>query len=212
MNNLKEFSNLYGFIKRRQRGPMTALIIILVLFILSFVTIPLMDGVPLFPILFFIMLAIVGAAYLASRSTAKKLFACFTPDELARIDQDIPSIQMKDGCGVTRDAVIFGKGMLYPVKNILWIYKHVSTTRLYGVIPVSKDSFLVIAGKDKKRRSCKIKNKSDVIEFLRDGLSQYRKGIFYGYSEELDKLYLSDIQKMISMSQEHELQNTEMSV
>lgn len=209
MNNLKEFSNLYVFYKRRQRGPKTALIIFLILFILSFATLPFMDGVPMFPILFFIMLAIVGAAYLASRSTAKKLFACFTQDELARIDQEIPTIQMKDGCGVTRDALIFGKGMLYPSKNILWIYKHVSTTRLYGIIPVSKDSFLVIAGKDKKRRSCKIKNNSDVIEFLRDGLSQYHKGIFYGYSEELNRLYLSDIQKMISMSKEYELQNTE---
>ena len=212
MENLKEFSNLYVYFKRRQRGPMTALIIIFVLFILSLATIPLMDGVALFPILFFFMLAIVGAAYLATRSTAKKLLACFTQDELARIDRDLPSVQMKDGCGVTRDAVIYGNGMLYPVKNILWIYKHVSTTRLYGIIPVSKDSFLIIAGKDKKRRSCKIKNKSDVLEFLRDELSQYRKGIFYGYSEELDKLYLGDIQKMISMSEEYALQDTGMIV
>ncbi|MCH5269485.1 MAG: hypothetical protein J1E83_01930 [Lachnospiraceae bacterium] len=169
-----------------------------------------------YKVMMLMIIPTIGAAIicLVMRGIAVKSMKRFTQEELTRIDQAIPMTQMQEGFCVTYDAVVCSKRkfFLYPVRDVLWVYGHVLTTRLYGVIPIGRDSFVIIAGKDHKRYTCRTKNKSNVIdnivEFLKAGLSRYRKGIFYGYSTDLDAMFRKDFNRMLTMSQEYDMQNT----
>ena len=165
------------------------------------------EGGIVFVISSFLLLFSVLVIYLAARSSASKSLSRFTPQELEQINGSIPQLQMQEGCGVTSNALIFGKNRLfiYPVRDILWIYKNVITTRLYG-IPLSSQSSIVVCGKNGKQFSCKTKKNTDIIAFLQSQLVQYRRGIFYGYSPELNAMYRKDINRMIAISEERDSQ------
>lgn len=204
MSSLKDYSNIYELYRKNLKRMLPLLIVeLLLLGFLSAVFI--IGGELMFLLLPAILLLIVAIVSFSFQRTSKKVLTYFTQEELARIDGAIPSIQMEDGFGVTEDALICGRGgLIYPVKNILWVYKRVNTTNLYRVIPVNRNSYVVVIGKDHKGASCKVRNNVNIIEFLQKELQQYRKGIFFGYSAELDTLYRQDFNKMVSISEEHE--------
>lgn len=216
MKDLKNYINLHEIYRKVQRKWLIGMIGFLILFLLSFVIIFLDLPFDLAMIMMLMIIPTIGATviYLVMRGIAVKSLKRFTQEELARIDNAIPMAQMQEGFCVTYDAVVCSKRkfFLYPVRDILWVYGHVLTTRLYGVIPIGRDSFVIIAGKDHKRYTCRTKNKSNVIdnivEFLKAGLSQYHKGIFYGYSTDLDAMFRKDFNRMLTMSQEYDMQNT----
>ncbi|MCH5275992.1 MAG: hypothetical protein J1E65_09130 [Lachnospiraceae bacterium] len=216
MKDLKNYKNLHEMYRKVQRKWLIGMIGFFVLFLLSFVFIFLDLPFDLAMIMMLMIIPTIGAAiiYLGMRIITARSLNRFTQEELARIDSSIPMAQMQNGFCVTYDAVVCSKGkcFLYPVRDILWVYGHVLTTRLYGVIPIGRDSFVVIAGKDHKRYTCRTKNKSNVVdnavEFLKAGLSQYRKGIFYGYSADLDTMFQKDFNRMLTMSREYDMQNT----
>lgn len=85
---------------------------------------------------------------------------------------------------------------------MIWVYKHVTTTKLYGVIPIYKSSKLFVCGKDQKRYASKTKNSSEIINFLQPQIDQYHKGVFYGYSPELENMFNKNFVQMLSMSEE----------
>ncbi|MCH5272729.1 MAG: hypothetical protein J1E35_03555 [Lachnospiraceae bacterium] len=213
MNRLKEYENLYKLYRRSQTKRLLLFAVFFGLFVLSFLL--MITDVP-FDIIMVMMLMImpaiaVGIICLVMRRMTAKSLARFTSDELRRIDSAVLTIPMQRGFGVTRDALVSSKGrlFLYPVKDILWIYKHVDTTKLYGIITVSKISSVVIAGKDKKRYDFIIKNKSNIVEFLQKELQPYRKGIIYGYAPELDKMFNKEFDKMVSSCEEYEREHNE---
>lgn len=210
MSKLKDYSNIYELHRKNLKRMLPLLIVELLL--IGFLSAVFITGEePLFLLLPAILLIIVIIVSFSFHRTSKKVLTYFTQEELTRIDRAIPSIQLEDGFGVTEDALICGRGgLIYPVKNILWVYKREVTTNLYRVIPVNRNSYVVVIGKDHKGGSCKVRNNVNIIEFLQRELQQYRKGIFFGYSNELDTLYRQDFNKMVSMSEEYERQNSPM--
>ena len=215
MNRFKEYKNLYNVYRKIIRKCLIAFIVLIVLFILSFMLI--MFGMPI-DIMFAVVIFFFGAiaagiiCLLVGPLTAKQL-AQFDPPALSRINETLPTIKMQDGFGVTGDAIVVVRAVrlfLYPVKNALWIYKNVTTTMLYGFIPIHKGSSLVVAGKNRKSFSIGIRNKSEVVDFLQSELEKFRRGIFYGFNDELSSLYYNHIDKMIAMSAEYDSQYNEM--
>lgn len=215
MNRYKEFNNLYQVYKKMFRKSLIAFLVLIVLCVMFFVLIvfdmpiELMIGVV---ICFFGGIAAGITCLVLGPLTAKRL-SKLDPIALSRVNEALPTLKMQEGFGVTADAIVIVRSMalyLYPVKNALWIHKNVTTTTLYGIIPIYKSSSLFIGGKDKKTFSIGIRNKSEIVDYLHTELEKYRRGIFYGYSDELSRLFNDDIDRMIAMSVEYDSQYNEM--
>lgn len=208
MSKFKVYRNLYELYKKQQSKRMIAFYILIALFLSTLIIfatdLPFEVGIVTMMMIF---PAIgVGVVALVFKSRSKKSFERFTPEELARIDSQIPMLTFNEGYAVTQDAIINTKKelFLYPVKDILWIYKNVSTVRYYGVIPVSKTSTVMIAGTDHKIYGHPTKNKTDIIEDLHNELIQYRKGIFYGYSPEIEQMFKKNFDSMVAASRRYD--------
>lgn len=209
MKQIKKYENIYGLYWNNQKIWLLLSGICVLLFMLAFVAI-IFDAPFAVSMTLFLMIipgVILGISSLVLRYLVKKSLARFTDAQLSRINNEIPLVQTKEGFCVTHDALICSRGrlFLYPVKDILWIYKQVTTTKMYGVIPMGKSSVLMIGGMDHKRYGCKTNNKGDIVEFLHAGLQPYRKGVFYGYSNELDRMFRKNFNRMVEMSKEQEM-------
>lgn len=209
IKKLKNYKNLYALYQKSRNSFRIPFFICLILFVLSFVTI-FMDvpfELTMTMMLMIIPVIILGITLLVIRWRTARSASKFTEQELAEIDNEIPMHQKNEGFLVTRHAVICGcnKGglLLYPVKNMLWVYKTVTTGKMYGLIPIYKYTVLVFAGRDKKRRTFTVKNKGNIVEFLRSELSKYRMDIIYGYENGLDTMYRKDINQMIALADEY---------
>lgn len=205
MRKLENCNNLYTMYRRSFRGVKISFFIFLVLFLLSFATF--FTDFP-FDLTMIMMLMIIpaigmGIIWLILRGRTAKLLAQFSSPELEQINNEIPMHQMLEGFVVTRHALINSKGtlMLFPIRNLLWIYKYEQTFSYYG-IRVGKTSCLMVAGRDKKRYACNIKNKSKAIDFIQAELSKYRTDIIYGYDDELETMFKKDINRMIALSKD----------
>lgn len=213
MENLKEYKNLYELYRRGLNKRLIALVILFLLFLSSFVAVCadlMFDAAMTVMVITFFSLVAVVVVCIASRVRTSKSLSHFTIAELERIDAQIPSIKMQESIGVTLEAVICCAGgslILLPTKDVLWVYKEVTTTKYYGLIPVSKFSSLCIVDRNHKRRTFSTKNKTNIVAFLQQELQKYRKGIFYGYSNELYSMFCNDFERMLSMSDEYEKQS-----
>ncbi|MCH5325197.1 MAG: hypothetical protein J1E39_08275 [Eubacterium sp.] len=210
MKKFKQYHNLYAIYRHEQNKMLVIMIIMLVIFLSAVVTLC-FDIDPAITAIMMIMIIptlIIGIFYLFNRHFAVKAVSRFTAEELERVNNDILSAHTEEGFSVTRDAVVCRNGRLfiYPVRNILWVYKNVVTTNLYGVVPVAKNSTVVIVGKDKKLYNCRTKNKSNIVAFLQSQLQQYRRGIFYGYSPDIDTMFRKDFGRMLAVSEEYDRQ------
>lgn len=215
MNRYKEFNNLYQVYKKMLRKSLIAFFVLIVLCVMFFMLIvfdmPIEFSLGVVTCFFGAIAAGIMCLVLGPL-TAKRL-SKLDPIALSRVNEALPTLKMQEGFGVTADAIVIVRSMalyLYPVKNALWIHKNVTTTMLYGIIPIYKSSSLIIGGKDKKSFQISIKNKSEIVDYLHSELQKYRKGIFYGYSDELSRLYNNDIDRMIAMSVEYDSQYNEM--
>lgn len=215
MNRYREFNNLYQVYKRMLRKSLIAFFVLIVLcavfFMLIIFDMPIEFSLGVVTCFFGAIAAGIVCLVLGPL-TAKRL-SKLDPIALSRVNEALPALKMQEGFGVTADAIVIVRSMalyLYPVKNALWIHKNVTTTMLYGIIPIHKSSSLVIEGKDKKRFTIGIKNKSEIVDYLHSELEKYRRGIFYGYSDELSRLFHNDIDRMIAMSAEYDSQYNEM--
>lgn len=215
MNHYREFNNLYQVYKRMLRKSLIAFFVLIVLCVIFFMLIvfdmPIEFSLGVVTCFFGAIAAGIVCLVLGPL-TAKRL-SKLDPIALNRVNEALPTLKMQEGFGVTADAIVIVRSMalyLYPVKNALWIHKNVTTTMLYGIIPIHKSSSLVIGGKDKKSFQISIKNKSEIVDYLHTELEKYRKGIFYGYSDELSRLFCNDIDRMIAMSAEYDSEYNEM--
>ncbi len=127
MRKLENCNNLYTMYRRSFRGVKISFFIFLVLFLLSFATF--FTDFP-FDLTMIMMLMIIpaigmGIIWLILRGRTAKLLAQFSSQELEQINNEIPMHQMLEGFVVTRHALINSKGtlMLFPIRNLLWIYK-----------------------------------------------------------------------------------------
>lgn len=211
MNRYREYHNLYQVYRRMLKKGLMAFLILTVLCVVFFflivfdMPIELMYGM----VICFAGGIAAGILCLVLGPRMAKQLSVFDPVALSRLNKALPTLNMQEGFGVTADAIVIMRMMalyLYPVKNVLWIHTEVTTMMLYDIIPTHKYTTLTIAGKDKKSFVIGIKNKSDVISFLQSELQKYRKGIFYGFSEDLYILYHNNIDRMIAMSVEYDSQ------
>ena len=211
MNHLKEYPNLYRlYVRIRNKWLIMALLFFLA-FAFSFVSIlwDLPEAVSVLTMAMVIPGVIALIVIPVTRAKVIKSAKRFTPQELARVDNDFPMAAKEEGYCVTRDALLHCGGyfFLYPVRDIIWVYRNVMTVRYLGIIPVSKSSSVMIGGRDHKRYGCKIKNRGRAMEFNETGLKQYRNGIFFGYSNELEKMFSKDFDRMLAISREYDMRN-----
>lgn len=212
MKDFKEYNNLFELYRRNQNKWLTALAIFIVLLILSFaaaVADVFFDTAMVLMVISLFCSIAVAITSLVIRIRTVRSLSRFTDGELSRIDSQITSMQKMDNIGVISDAVVYcsrGALILYAVKDILWVYREVTTTRMYGIIPISKLSSVCIIDKNRKRHTFPTRNKNDAVVFLQKELQKYRKGIFYGYSQELNTMFYHDFNRMLSLSEDYEMQ------
>ncbi len=151
----------------------------------------------------------------------KAKFKKFTDDELVRFNEAIPNIDPKKRYLVIEDALIIREKefVLIPIRDILWIYNehmYITHKTLGTVTGTSEMSHTIIKGKNKKILCITSNVYIGNLAHLREELSLYRRGIFYGYSEELNYMFCKDFKRMLAASEAadaemlHEPDNAEM--
>lgn len=207
MVDLKNYDNIYRLYARGRNKSMICFFVSLFVVIFSFFMMLFaedgwFDFVMIVMIAAIVCLVIFAILWPVRCHGAKKQVSVFTPQQLTSINYEMAFNQKYDHFIVTSQAVVNDSGILglVPVANILWIYKEVTTTRMYGLIPVSKSSVLVIRSRDKRKYTVNIKNDSQVINFLQSELQKYKSDIIYGYSPELLNLYNNDINQLIAVA------------
>lgn len=207
MKQLKKYDGLYHFYCRSIRKFKIPFFICLIIFILGFATF-VIDNFPFgisLAMLGMIFAAILfGILWLISSIRTRKLLKAFSPQQLNMINNEAPSCAMCEGLFVTSQAVVGTKiGLeLVPMKNVLWVYTMVMTSKLEGLITVHKDTTLIIAGRDHKRYGFRIKNNQEAFRFMQTELLKHRLDIVFGYEIGMDDIYKHDINRLIAFSQE----------
>lgn len=208
MQQLKEYSNLKNMYRKAINKFRIPFFVSLLMFVLLFGTLMIeIISFDLTMTLLLVMIAlafIYGILWLVFSIRMRKYLKAFTMGQLEKINNEIPTCTMCEGLLVTSQAIIGTKGgmTLAPVANILWVYKSVTVTRLYHLIPIYKSTVLFAKGKDHKTYSFNIKNKGNAFEFIQSELSRYHQDVVYGYDARLEELYKKDINRMIALSQE----------
>ncbi|MDO4333979.1 MAG: hypothetical protein Q4C58_15035 [Eubacteriales bacterium] len=207
MKPLKNYSNLYQLYLRSIKKFKIPFFICLLLFILAFATF-VFDHFPfgltlammgmIFPAILF------GLLWLIASIRTKKHLKRFSSQQLKVIDDEIPSRSMYEGLVVTSPAIVGTKvGLeLVPLANVLWVYTNVTTGRLDGLIPIYKDTTLMIADRDHKQYGFRIKNNQKAFSFIQSELLKHRLDIVFGYERGMDDIYKKDINRLIAFSQE----------
>ncbi len=208
MMGLKNYDNLYRLYLRSRKKQRIAFFICLALFILSAATF-IIDGFPFEVSL--IMMAMIfpailfGIILLVSRSRTLKSMETFSPSQLTAINREIPSCPMYEGLFAAGEAVVgtkLGGLQLVPVKNILWVYTNVTVEKLNGIIPIYKYTALILADRDHKQYSFRIKNDQKAFFFIQSELLKSRLDLVFGYERGMDDIYKNDINRLISFSLE----------
>lgn len=207
MKKLKEYVNLHNLYLKSIKKLKIPFFICLLIFVLAFATF-LLDSFP-FGLTLFMMFMIFpaflfGILWMIASIRSGKIRKMFTPQQLKMINDEIPSAEKNEGFLVTSQAVLCTKIGLQAVamENILWVYTHTTIYKLNGIIPIHKDTMLMIAGKDKKQRGFRIKNKGNAFSFLQYELLKYKLDIVFGDEYGMDDIYKKDINRMIAFSQE----------
>ena len=133
---------------------------------------------------------------------AERSWEQFTPEELERINEEAASAE-KIGCSYIMPTAILRMGrnehalLAIPVRDIVWIYGSVTTTRLNFIFPMYKEHEVRIVTRDRATHTVfqkttaaftRKKPADDTIAQIRVIIDFYRKGIFYGWSKEMQKL------------------------
>ena len=207
MKQLKEYDILYGLYHRRVTKLKILTFICLLFIPLAFATM-LLDNFP-----FGLQLAMLGMIFpamlfailwLISSIITRKFLKAFSPLQLNIINGEAVFCEKCEGLFVTSQAVIvarFGLGFI-PMSTVLWVYPWVITSKLDGLIPIGKDSWLVFKGRDHKERFIKIKNSQKAYDFMQKELLKHRQDIIFGNEWGLDDIYKHQMQRMIDFSLE----------
>lgn len=207
MKQLKEYAILYDLYCRRVVKLKILTCVCLLIFFLTFATIFLRN----FPFeLQLVMLGMIFPAamfagiWLISSVRTRKFIKTFSPMELNIINREAASCEKCEGMFVTSRALVVARFGLeaVPLANVLWVYSYCTTETLWWLIPIQKDATIVIAGRDHKMRSFRIKSNQDAYDFIQTELLKYRQDIIFGNEDGLLEIYKRDIQRMIGFSHE----------
>ena len=144
-------------------------------------------------ILFFLLLpAAFSVVWLQRRNTAKRSLSHFSENWLARLNNEIDSVE---------------KTEVLPINDVVWIYPHVTTGKIM-FIPVASSFDIVVVDRYKKKYYLKGKlQKTDqafILNFLQNKLFCVREGVFFGFTEENQNLFFQDFDRMVAVSDGYE--------
>ncbi len=146
---------------------------------------------------------------------AERSWRQFSSEDIARIEQEAPSAVKVLTSFITPTAILNMNRNEHalraiPVRDIIWIYGNVTTTRV-NFIPTTKmhevkvltrsgETYLlgqVTTAAFTRKNPC-----GDAIGQIRELLTPYRKGIIYGWSEEAAEFIRSRFQEAVQMVDE----------
>ncbi len=142
--------------------------------------------------------------------SAERSWEQFSDEELKKIDEEILTAPKVYSNIITSVAIIWNNShtfMAIPVKDVLWIYNRVFVSKM-NFIPYNKEHSLMLLSKNGEEYNLgstniggfSKKQPNDAnIEILKNALSPYRKGIIYGYSNEIASLFANDFEKAIEI-------------
>lgn len=155
------------------------------------------------------MPAVFSVVWLTRRNTAKKSLSHFSESGLARLNDEIDTVEKTEGFGVTSEALVAVQNQLFalPINDVVWIYPHVTTGRIM-FIPVASSYDIVVVDRNKTRYYLKGKlQKTDqafILNFLQNKLFCVREGVFFGFTEENQNLFFQDFDRMVAVSDGYE--------
>lgn len=207
MKQLKEYAILYDLYRRSVMKLKIPVFICLLIFFLTFATIFLENypfGLQLVMLGMIFPAAMFAGMWLIASVRTRKFVKAFSPMELNIINREAASCEKCEGMFVTSQALVAARFGLEAVSlaNVLWVYVSVITNKLEGLIPLWKDTMMVIAGRDKKKRLFRIKNNQEAYDFIQTELLKHRQDIVFGYEIGMDSIYRNDIKRMIEFSLE----------
>ncbi len=137
---------------------------------------------------------------------AIELWQRFTPEELAQLDREMASasILMKAAV-ITPTAVCYysiGVFFAIPVRDVVWVYPRIVKESM-NFIPTGKIHQVFLAERNGEQHiiaqlSTGIFNKmtpaNDAIGEIKSVLDPVRKGIIYGYSDDIYRWFYSDLE------------------
>lgn len=141
---------------------------------------------------------------------AEKSWEQFLPEELEIIDKEFPTALQVFSSVITSKALCVYDAHTFtaiPVKDILWVYCDILTQKL-NFIPYSKIHSIMLLARDGKRYNIgsmttggftKKMPANEKIEQIHKFLEQYRKGIVYGYDNDLYQMFSLNFGKAIEM-------------
>ena len=131
---------------------------------------------------------------------------CFTPEELAQLDREMgnASILMKMAV-ITPTAVCYynlGAFFAIPVRDVVWVYPRIvkqtmnfiPTGKIHQLFLMERNGEQHIIGQLSTGPFNKATLAADGLESVRSILNPVRKGIVYGYSDDLNRWFYSDLQ------------------
>lgn len=207
MKRLKECKNLYCLYSRSMNKVRIPFFVSLGIFVLGFATMFIESfpfGLTLGMLGMIFLVLLFGILWIVFSARTKKYLKAFSDQQLRRINEEVSSVAECGGLRVTSQAIVHAKAGLEmaPLANVLWVYTDVLVVKLEGLIPLQKITTLIIAGRDKKKYSFRIKNNQKIFPFLQSELLKHRQDIVFGNEDGLEEIYKKDINRMIAFSQE----------
>ncbi len=127
---------------------------------------------------------------------------------MSRIEQFYATTPEENGLRVSREYFLStGKGAMAftPSQNILWVYQHI-VTHYYNCIPTGKTYSLMLWTVDGKKIEVNMKNKK-AAEAAIDYIGRVLPYLFFGFDEQLMKVYNQNRQAMIDAVNERKGEN-----
>lgn len=148
---------------------------------------------------------------------AENIWRQFTTEELSRLNYEIASAPKILTTFVTPTAILMmSSRVLYPipVRDIIWIYGYVTKNSM-NLIPTYKEHTVNIMTRDGEMHqlgsvTTAAFSKKDIcggaIELIRNIIHPYRKGIIYGYTDEMRNYICSNVQETARMVDEKSME------
>ncbi len=140
---------------------------------------------------------------------AQRAWDALTPEELARINEEISSAKRVQSALVMPTAIVYRNVdvlSVIPARDIVWMYGHILTSRM-NFIPYSKTHTtylitrqgiyhtigVITTGPFTKKRPC-----DEAIDQIKEVLAPRYKGILYGWTVQLQKAVSENFAEVVS--------------
>ncbi len=141
---------------------------------------------------------------------AAQLWARFTPEELAQLNQEISSYPLVAKTSVVTPTAVcyYNLGVFYaiPVRDIVWCYVRLVKESM-NFIPTGKQHQIFVMDRTGEQHIVCIARTNgfskktpgeENLQYIRSVLNPVRPGIVYGYSNEIEQWFCSNLQAAVA--------------